>query len=566
MTFKELALKEELQRAIEEMGFVEATEIQAQAIPQLIENQIDFIGLAQTGTGKTAAFGLPLLQVIDPALRVPQALIVCPTRELCLQITKELQRFAKFQKGMNVGAVYGGASINDQLYNLKRGVHIVVGTPGRLMDHIERRSLDLTQIKTVVLDEADEMLNMGFKEDIDTILGKTPEEKSTWLFSATMSAEIERITKKYMESPVRVTVGSRNSSSKTIEHQYCVVKYENAYHALRRFIDFYPELYGLLFCKTKKETAEIAEKLARDGYAVDTIHGDLSQFQRDSVMKKFREKSIKLLIATDVAARGIDVSDITHVFHYNLPQDIENYTHRSGRTGRAGKTGISIAILNTREARQVPYIERTIGTKITHTQVPSGFEVCEKQLYHFINTVHNVEVKKDAIAPYLSRIQAEFQDLSKEALLEKLVSLEFNTFLRAYENAPNLNASLQKPLDGKGYSPKFGGSSDEKPGSFAQFKINVGKSDGVEVGQLINFVCRNGGIRGQVLGKIKITPDETYIGIAPELVEKIAKKLSGMEFKNTSIRATVVTDAPLETPSFGYAPRKHTPYKGKRKY
>lgn len=566
MTFKELALKEDLQRAIDEMGFVEPTEIQEQAIPQLIAGEIDFIGLAQTGTGKTAAFGLPLLETIDASVRVPQALIVCPTRELCLQITKELQRFAKYQKGMNVGAVYGGTSINDQLYNLRRGVHIVVGTPGRLMDHIERGSLDLTHIKTVVLDEADEMLNMGFQEDIDTILGKTPAEKNTWLFSATMSGEIERITKKYMETPVRITVGSRNSSSKTIEHQYCVVKYENAYHALRRFVDFYPDLYGMLFCKTKKETAEIAEKLSKDGYAVDTIHGDLSQFQRDSVMKKFREKSIKLLIATDVAARGIDVSDITHVFHYNLPQDIENYTHRSGRTGRAGKTGMSIAILNTREARQVPYIERTMGSKMTYIQVPSGFEVCEKQLYNFIHTVHTVEVKKEAIAPYLSRIEKEFQDLTKEALLEKLVSLEFNTFLHAYENAPNLNASMHgKPLDGKGYSGKFGAAPDNKPDSFAQFKINVGKQDGVEVGQLINFVCRNGGIRGQVLGKIQIMPTETYIGIAPDLVGKIARKLTGLEFKNTPISASVVTDAPLEAPSFGYGPRKHTPYKGKRK-
>lgn len=543
MTFKELALHEELLRAIADMGFIDATEIQAEAIPRLIAEQGDFIGLAQTGTGKTAAFGLPLLQNIDGLLRAPQALIVCPTRELCVQITKELQRFAKYQKGVNVCAVYGGASVNDQLYNLRRGVHIVVGTPGRLMDLIERKALDLALVKTVVLDEADEMLNMGFQEDIDLILSKTPEEKNTWLFSATMSAQIEHITKQYMESPTKVTIGSRNSSSKTIEHKYCVVTYEHMYPALRRFIDFYPEMFGLLFCRTKKETAELSEKLVKDGYAVDTIHGDLSQLQRDSVMKKFREKSIRLLIATDVAARGIDVSDITHVFHYNLPQDSENYTHRSGRTGRAGKTGISIAILNTREARSVPFIERQIGSPITHMSVPSGFEICEKQLYHFIHTVHAVEVKTEAIRPYLNKIQEEFRDLSKEELLAKLVSLEFNVFLQTYEKAPNINAAFHQSGNSQ---QKFGNQKrsfgQDDRGQFTDIKINVGKKDGVEVGPLINFICKNSGIRGAQLGKITLTQQESFIGIVPELAAKVARKLTGMEFKRVSIRASLVHD------------------------
>lgn len=559
MMFKEMSLKEELLLALEEMGFVEATPIQEQAIPQLIQASVDVIGLAQTGTGKTAAFGLPLLNNIDPKKRDVQALIICPTRELCVQITKELQRFSKFQKGISVIPVYGGSSMTDQLHNLKRGAQIVVGTPGRLMDHIERGTLQLGEVRTVVLDEADEMLNMGFKEDIDTILSKTPEDKCTWLFSATMSKDIEQMTKKYMENPLRVTVGSRNSSSVTIEHQYCVVRYEHAYAALRRFIDYYPDLYGMLFCRTKKETAELAEKLVKDGYAVDTIHGDLSQSQRDAVMKKFRERSIKLLIATDVAARGIDVSDITHVFHYNLPQDIENYTHRSGRTGRAGKKGISIAIVNTRDARMIPFIERQIGAKIAHVQVPSGFEVCEKQLYHFIRTVHEVEVQKDAIAPYLSKVQEEFKDLTKEALLEKLVSLEFNTFLNTYAGAPDLNAS-HNSREEKGFGKKGSGALSDRGGKFVQFKVNLGKKHGVEVGQLINFVCRNGGIRGHVLGRINIQQDESYIDIAPELASKVVRKISGMEFRNTSVEATLLEG----TPDAGAAP--YRPYQKRSAY
>lgn len=561
-----MPLKEELLKAVEEMGFVDATSIQEQAIPLLTSKETDFIGLAQTGTGKTAAFGLPLLHRVNPEQRQPQALIICPTRELCLQITKELQRFAKNQKGMNVIAIYGGSSIQDQLYNLKRGAQIVVGTPGRLMDLIERKSLILENIKTLVLDEADEMLNMGFQEDIDTILSKTPEEKNIWLFSATMSSQIEGITKKYMQNPVKITVGSRNSSSKTIEHQYCVVRYENAYAALRRFVDFYPEMYGMLFCRTKKETAEIAEKLVKDGYAVDTIHGDLSQTQRDSVMRKFREKSIKLLIATDVAARGIDVSDITHVFHYNLPQDIENYTHRSGRTGRAGKSGISIAILNTREARQISFVERQIGSPITHVRVPSGVDICEKQLYHFIHTVRTVEVKEEAIARYLTKIHEEFADLSKEELLKKLVSLEFNTFLHIYEKAPDINAELHRGGDSQKFGKEKGSFSRDDRGKFTDIKINVGKKDGVEVGSLINYICRNAGIRSSVLGKISLMPTESYVGVAVELAENVARKLNGTEFRNAHIRPVVMNEGETPKPERSSFSRDRGSYKKKKRY
>lgn len=561
-----MPLKEELLKAVEEMGFVDATSIQEQAIPLLTSKETDFIGLAQTGTGKTAAFGLPLLHRVDAQLRQPQALIICPTRELCLQITKELQRFAKHQKGMSVIAIYGGSSIQDQLYNLKRGAQIIVGTPGRLMDHIERKSLILDTIQTIVLDEADEMLNMGFQEDIDTILSKTPDQKNIWLFSATMSSQIEGITKKYMQNPEKITVGSRNSSSKTIEHQYCVVKYEHAFAALRRFIDFYPEMYGMLFCRTKKETAEIAEKLIKDGYAVDTIHGDLSQNQRDAVMKKFREKSIKLLIATDVAARGIDVSDITHVFHYNFPQDIENYTHRSGRTGRAGKSGISIAILNTREARQISFVERQIGSPITYVRVPSGVEICEKQLYHFIHTVRTVEVKEEAIARYLTKIHEEFQDLSKEELLKKLVSVEFNTFLHMYEKASDINAEVHRGGEVQRFGKQKGSFERDDRGQFTDIKINVGKKDGVEVGSLINYICRNAGIRSSVLGKISLMPNESYVGVSTELAQKVAKKLNGTEYKNTSIRPVVMGEgaaSSLARPSFS---RDRGHFKKKKRY
>ncbi len=557
-----MPLKEEILKAIEEMGFTEATSIQDQAIPLLSTKATDFIGLAQTGTGKTAAFGLPLLHRIDTTIRGPQALIICSTRELCTQITQEIQRFAKFQKGMSVIAIYGGTSIQDQLYNLKRGVQIVVGTPGRLMDLIERKALLLEGIQTVVLDEADEMLNMGFQEDIDTILSKTPKQKNIWLFSATMSSQIEGITKKYMQNPEKITVGSRNSSSKTIEHQYCIVRYENAYPALRRFIDFYPDMYGMLFCRTKKETAEIAEKLIKDGYAVDTIHGDLSQNQREAVMKKFREKSIKLLIATDVAARGIDVSDITHVFHYNFPQDIENYTHRSGRTGRAGKSGISIAILNTREARQVSFLERQIGSPITYTRVPSGADICEKQLYHFINTVRNVEVKEEAISRYLSKIQDEFKDISKEDLLTKLVSLEFNTFLHIYEKASDINADMHRGGDSQSFGSPKGPRVHDDRGKFTDIKINVGKSNGVEIGSLINYICRNAGIKSSVLGKISLMPNESYVGVSTELAQKVAKKLVGTEFRQTAIKPEVLGEGAVPP----QATRDRGHYKKKKRY
>src|SRR6478672_5448813 len=439
MTFEGLGIEARLIQATDELGFVNPTPIQEQAIPVLLSGTKDLVGLAQTGTGKTAAFGLPLLQLLHVEQRFPQALVVCPTRELCLQIVSEMELFKKFMPGVQVLAVYGGSSIGMQIRDLRRGVQIVVATPGRLIDLIERKAINLEQIEYVVLDEADEMLNMGFKEDIEFILQNTPKRESTWLFSATMPPEIKRVSKRYMKDPIEVTVGKVNTANKNIDHQYYVTPAHQRYETLKRLIDFHPGMYGIIFTRTKIEAQEIAEKLTREGYDIDALHGDLTQQQRNKVMDEFRNKTLQLLIATDVAARGIDVQGITHVINYELPDDVEVYTHRSGRTGRAGKTGVCMSIIHMREIGKLRQIERIVQVPFHKLEIPSGKDVCRKQFFYFMDKLLATDISHGDYETYLPMLSEKFADVSKEEVLKRVAALEFDRFLKYYENAEDLN-------------------------------------------------------------------------------------------------------------------------------
>lgn len=470
--FKSLGLEENLLKAIADMGFEHPSEIQKKAIPILLDRETDMVSLAQTGTGKTAAFGFPMLQKINIDSRVTQGLILSPTRELCLQIANELENYGKYCPGLNVVAVYGGASISDQARQLKRGAQIIVATPGRMKDMIGRKMVDISQIEYCVLDEADEMLNMGFYEDITDILSHTPSDKSTWLFSATMPKEVSTIAKKFMHTPVEVTIGTKNTGSQNVSHEYYVVNARDRYNALKRLADAHPDIFSVVFCRTKIETQKIAEKLIEDGYNAAALHGDLSQNQRDLVMKSFRNHQIQMLVATDVAARGIDVVDITHVINYQLPDEIETYTHRSGRTGRAGKTGVSIVILSKSEVRKIKAIEKIIQQEFRKREIPSGIEICEVQLFHLANTIKNTEINPE-INPYLPAISEVLEDFSKEELLKKVFSVEFTRFFNYYKNAKDLNTSAESDFD----------NSDS-----IRFFINVGSKDGFDWMRLKDFL------------------------------------------------------------------------------
>src|SRR5580692_520218 len=439
-TFEGLGLDPRLVQATDALGFKQPTPIQEQAIPVLLSGTKDLVGLAQTGTGKTAAFGLPLLQLIVEKDKHPQALIVCPTRELCLQIVTEVELFKKFMAGVQVLAVYGGASIGMQIRDLRRGVQIVVATPGRLIDLIERKAINLEEIKYVVLDEADEMLNMGFQDDIEFILQNTPKRDATWLFSATMPPEIRRVSKKYMQAPMEITVGKMNTANKSIDHQYYVTAAHSRYETLKRLIDFNPGIYGLIFTRTKADAQEIAEKLTREGYDIDALHGDLNQQQRDRVMGEFRERTLQLLIATDVAARGIDVKEITHVINYELPDDLEVYTHRSGRTGRAGSTGIAMSIVHSREIGKLKQIERVAQAAFHKMEIPSGKDVCRKQFFHFMEKLLQADISHGDYESYVPMLAEKFADVTKEEVLKRVAAMEFDRFLKYYENAEDLNA------------------------------------------------------------------------------------------------------------------------------
>jgi len=446
-SFDSLGLSGQLVESIRQLGFETPTPIQEKAIPILLQGNLDFVGLAQTGTGKTAAFGLPLLELVDENNRATQALVIAPTRELSVQITNDLERFSASYKKLNIVTVYGGASIRDQIIKVKRGAQIIVATPGRLIDLLERKVVNLTTIQFIVLDEADEMLNMGFKEDIDAILSTTPEDKNVWLFSATMPREVREIAKNYMRNPQELTMGERNQGNENIDHQYIVVDDRDKYLALKRFVDNTPDIFGVVFCRTKVDTQKIAEHLIKDGYNADALHGDLSQQQRDRVMKSFKNKTLQLLVATDVAARGIDVNNITHVVHMNMPDEMEFYTHRSGRTARAGKKGISLAIISKKEIGRVQQIERSLKRKFTKVMVPTGDEVCQNKLLALVHKVKEVEVNEEEIDSFLPEVYHELRDLSKEDIIKRFASIEFNRFLEYYRDARDLNKSEKRTFE-----------------------------------------------------------------------------------------------------------------------
>ncbi|HET8964366.1 MAG TPA: DEAD/DEAH box helicase [Chitinophagales bacterium] len=517
-SFSEGGLNSSVLQAIAEMGYETPTPIQQKVIPQLLTGNSDIVALAQTGTGKTAAFGLPLLTLLDFNSDNTQALILCPTRELCMQITRDLKSFAKYQFGVNVTAVYGGASIRDQITEIKRGSQIIVATPGRMVDLLSRKNIiNLSAIKYVVLDEADEMLNMGFKEDLDMILSATASNKTTWLFSATMPDEVLRISRKYMHNPVELTAGIKNQGNENIEHLYYVVQAKDKYAALKRIADYNPEIFAIVFCRTKIETQQVADALIKDGYNADSLHGDLSQQQRDYVMSRYRSRSLQMLIATDVAARGIDVNDVSHVINYNLPDELENYIHRSGRTARAGKKGVSISIINLREKGKISQLEKKIKRKFTLMKIPNGFEVCERQLMAMIHKVHDVAVNEEAISKFMDGIYTELQDLSKQELIKRFVSLEFNRFLDYYKNAPDLNVDASR--DDRSYDSRGGG-------DVAKLFLNIGKMDGLDNKSLASFIASNAGIDKRDIVWLNVKGAYSFFEVKQQATPKVIKAFS----------------------------------------
>lgn len=550
MTFQELGLKEELLTAITKIGFVNPTPIQQQAIPYLLEKQGDLVGLASTGTGKTAAFGLPMLNLIDSDSKHTQGLVLCPTRELCIQITNDLQNYSEFVRGINVVPVYGGTDIVKQIRQIERGAQIVVATPGRLIDLIERKKIKLQTIQYVVLDEADEMLNMGFKEDIDQILTQTPAEKSVWLFSATMPREVASIAKNYMESPFEITVGGKNEGNKNIEHDYYVVRERDRYEALKRIIDFNPDIYGLIFCRTRMETGKVADKLMAEGYNAEPLHGDLSQAQRDRVMDKFRQRTLQILVATDVAARGIDVTDITHVIHYNLPEDVENYTHRSGRTARAGKKGISIALVNSKEMYKIKAIERIIKSNFAVKSIPSPDQICEIRLMHMVSKIADAPADNNRMNKYMPAVMEKLGHFSNEELVQRFVSGEFNKLLDYYSgSAIDLNADGKSDRGSDRNSDRRrddrNSDSFQKKGrrsestrndeNFQRFFVNLGRKDGFNQGALLRMVCDNTGMDKSGIGKIDIMNNFSFFDAEKSQTEMILAKLKGTDFEGKAM-------------------------------
>jgi ATP-dependent RNA helicase DeaD len=560
MTFAELGLDPRLVQATDALGYQNPTTIQEKAIPVLLSGTTDMVGLAQTGTGKTAAFGLPLLHLIDEAQKFPQALVVCPTRELCLQIVNEVELFKKFIPGMHVIAVYGGSSIGQQIRDLKRGIQIVVATPGRLIDLIERKAINLEQIKYVVLDEADEMLNMGFKDDIEFILQNTPKRESTWLFSATMPPEIRRVSKKYMKEPVEITVGKQNTANKNIDHQYFVTSAQHRYQTLKRLIDNNPGIYGIIFTRTKADAQDIAEKLTREGYDIDALHGDLTQQQRDKVMGEFREKTLQLLIATDVAARGIDVVGITHVINYELPDDVEVYTHRSGRTGRAGNTGVCMSIIHVREMGKMRHIQGIVQSPFHKMEIPSGKDVCRKQFFYFMEKLLQADISHGDYESYVPMLEEKFAEVTKEEVLKRVAAMEFDRFLKYYENAEDLN--LQEPrrgergertmIDRRGVD-RAGDRGAREPrarqpyaangnggggagGDYTRLFVNLGTKDGFYKASFLQFILDMSDLRKEVLGRIDMKEMNSWIEIDNRAAKQMIAAIDGKNYKGRRIR------------------------------
>lgn len=530
-TFEELGVSLEIRKAIEEMGYENPMPVQEEVIPYLLGNGNDVVALAQTGTGKTAAFGLPLIQKIDVTRRVPQALILCPTRELCLQIAGDLTDYSKYITDLKILPVYGGSSIDSQIRSLKQGVHIIVATPGRLIDLMERKVANLATVSDVVMDEADEMLNMGFTDSINAILEQVPEDRNTLMFSATMSPEISRIAKTYLHDAKEITIGTKNEGSKNVNHIAYIIHAKDKYLALKRVVDFYPQIYGIIFCRTRKETQEIADKLIQDGYNADSLHGELSQAQRDLVMQKFRQRHLQLLVATDVAARGLDVNDLTHVINYGLPDDTESYTHRSGRTGRAGKTGISIAIINLREKGKMREIERIIKKQFTVGQLPSGKEICEQQLIKVIDDIEKVKVNEEEIETFLPSIYRKFEWLSKEDLIKRVVSMEFNRFLEYYKNAPEIEQPKNSDKKGEPKERKERGTDKEKSSrkaekGYTRLFLNLGKTDGFYANQIIELINRNLKKERIQVGRIDLMQNFSFFEIIEAQAPMVIKALN----------------------------------------
>ncbi len=543
-TFEELGVSEEIRRAIDELGFEHPMPVQEEVIPYLLGNGNDVIALAQTGTGKTAAYGIPVLQKTNAENKETQALILSPTRELCLQIADDLNAFAKYIPGMHIIPVYGGASIQGQIRELKHGVQIIVATPGRLIDLMERGVVHLDNVNNVVLDEADEMLNMGFSDSINAIFDNVPADRNTLLFSATMSKEVEKIAQNYLHDHKEIVVGSRNEGAENVNHICYVVNAKDKYLALKRIVDFYPHIYAIIFCRTKIETQEVADKLIRDGYNAESLHGDLSQQQRDLTMQKFRQHTVQLLVATDVAARGLDVDDLTHVINYGLPDDVENYTHRSGRTGRAGKKGTSICIIHTREQYKVRNIEKIIGKEFVEGTLPSPEEICKKQLYKVMDDIMKTDVDEELIAPYMPDIMRQFDYIDKEDIMQKVVSITFGRFLNYYKNAPEIIKPTSKrsekgdrktQRDGRAGTSRQRGPRKAEEG-YRRLFINLGKQDGFYPGEIMQYVNHHMHGPKQAIGHIDLLPKFSYIEVPADDAEKVMRALNGTTYKGREVR------------------------------
>jgi len=542
MNFKKLGLKKELIKAVKELGFQTPMPIQEKAIPVLLSGERDFVGLAQTGTGKTAAFGLPLIQGVVPALPWPQGIVICPTRELCMQITDDLKKYAGYMKDIRIVAVYGGASISNQVSQIKKGAQIIVATPGRLLDLINRKAVKLSEVTHTILDEADEMLNMGFQEDIDSILEKVPGDRRVWLFSATMPNGVVSIARNYLIDPVEVTVGGKISSPESIEHTCYVIHEKNRYHGLKRIIDYTPDIFGLVFCRTRKETQTVAESLMQDGYQAEALHGDLSQAQRDYVMRKFRQQNVRILVATDVAARGLDVDDITHVIHYRLPDEAEIYTHRSGRTARAGKSGASIALINIKETHRVKEIERKRKIRFEFGKIPNGRAICEKQLFGLVKKIVQTDVNQEEIADYLPAVYDALGEFDKDELIKRFVSAEFNRFLEYYRDAGDINVKTNPGKESKKISAlKPVKRKNHLRGKKTQrFFISVGRLDKINEGAIVRLVCDHTGIRSNKIGEIDLNREYSFFEVEKSFARKVRKGFNNAKLDGRPVQVQKV--------------------------
>ncbi|NMC98559.1 MAG: DEAD/DEAH box helicase [Bacteroidales bacterium] len=537
-TFKESGLLPELLKAVKALNFEIPMPVQQRVIPEILNNDRDMVALAQTGTGKTAAFGLPLIHRLNFVQNDPQVIILSPTRELCTQIAKDLESYGQFLAHFSVLAVYGGASIENQIRSLKNGVHIIVATPGRMNDLIRRKKVNLSNINTIVLDEADEMLNMGFSEDLNAILNLIPEHRRVLLFSATMPNEIANIASRYMHNPIEITIGTKNAGTENVKHHYYVVNAKDRYLALKRIADYYPDIYGIIFCRTRQETAEVAEKLMKDGYNADALHGDLSQAQRDYVMNKFRNKNLQMLVATDVAARGLDVDNLSHIINYNLPDDNEIYTHRSGRTGRAYQSGISISIVHSREQHRIHQLENIIKQKFERKNVPGGVDICKKQLHHLIQKMENVEINEQEINPFIPEVLKKTEHLEKEEVIKRFLSLEFNRFLEYYKNAPDLNVQEHKRgEDRERYTD------ERRSGSgFTALRISIGTMDGLTVPKLIGMVNDFSKNRKIKIGKANINSIFTLFEVENAFVDEVLNSLQGKVYAGRDLAVKIASN------------------------